>query len=63
LFKTYLSNLKTDESSFKKWEATKATNVVTRCIITSDDTEPENYGLGENQTPDLCHCRYNKKTT
>jgi len=40
-----------------------ATGLAMRCIITSDDTEPENYGLSENQTADLCHCRHNNKTT
>jgi len=25
--------------------------------------EPENYGFRENHTPDLCHCRHNKKNT
>jgi len=43
--------------------AKKKTNVVIRCILTSDVTEPENYGLSENQTPDLCHSRHNTKTT
>jgi len=28
----------------------------------SDDTEPENYRLSDNQTPDLFHCRHNNKT-
>jgi len=29
--------------------------------MTTDNTEPENYGLSENQ--DFCHCRHNNKTT
>jgi len=32
-------------------------------ILTSDDNEPENYGLSEEQIPDLCHCRHNNKST
>jgi len=32
-------------------------------FLTNDGTELENNGLSENQTPDLCHCRHNVKTT
>jgi len=33
------------------------------CILTSDDAEPENYKLSDNQIADLCHCGHNNKTT
>jgi len=36
--------------------------VVIRCFLTSDGTEPENYGLSKDQTPDLCYCKHNNKT-
>jgi len=45
------------------WEATKATNVFMRGIITNDDPVTEDYALSENQTPDLCYCRHNNKPT
>jgi len=32
-------------------------------ILTSDDTEPENYRLSKEKIPDLCHCRHNNKST
>jgi len=56
LYKIYLSEVthfKATESAstVKKWEATEATSVIIRCIVTSDNTEPENYGGSENQTP------------
>jgi len=54
----------TPTSTFNRWGATKTTNPVIRCIITSDGTESENFGFSENRSPDLCHTdRYNNKTT
>jgi len=55
-----LSNSVESTSIVKECEATKAANLVIWCILTSDDTDPENYRPSENQTPDLYHCGYNK---
>jgi len=43
--------------------ASNKRTVVIRYILTSDDTEPETYGLSMNQMPEFCRYRHNNKTT
>jgi len=51
IYLSLVTHLKTTTtaSTVKKCKVTKATNVVIRCILQSDVTKPENYGLSENR--------------